>query len=53
MVENSLPIVTPAARPEPRQPVNALGVTFIADDFDQTDPETLALFKDDAWTDLS
>jgi len=32
-------------RGEPRRPANALGVTYIAPDFDAPDPEIAALFE--------
>ncbi len=33
-------------RDQPRVPINALGITYVSPDFDQTDAETLAQFND-------
>jgi hypothetical protein len=32
---------------EPRKPAHALGISYIAEDFDALDPEIAALFNDD------
>ncbi|WP_119677886.1 type II toxin-antitoxin system Phd/YefM family antitoxin [Indioceanicola profundi] len=37
----------PPAPKQPRKPAGVLGVVWIADDFDEPDPELIALFEGD------
>jgi prevent-host-death family protein len=50
IAKNGVPMarLVPLSRTaEPRRPANALGITYIAPDFDSVDPEITALFEGD------
>ncbi len=50
IAKNGVPLakLVPLPKPrEPRQPANALGLTYISPDFDEVDPEIVSLFDGD------
>ena len=50
IAKNGVPLAKLGPLPkqqEPRKPAHALGISYIAEDFDALDPEIAALFNDD------